>query len=106
MTVAINGCQNASDRWVSVINNENRTESRTCSPSSYSEVYFWISQHANNRPSIQTKKGLMWIQDDNWEILGEWEFGGPKVLLAKIDKQPRDYVLNISADGEISLIEK
>lgn len=103
MTTGIRGCQNDSDRWVSVINHENRGDSRICGPNRFSDLYFWISQHGESRPSIQTKKGLMWIQDDNWKIMGEWEWGGNKIELANVESQPQDYRLNISAEGDISL---
>ncbi|MFI9587732.1 hypothetical protein ACIHCQ_39340 [Streptomyces sp. NPDC052236] len=106
MTTGINGCQNDSDRWVSVVNNENSKDSRICRPHGYTDVYLWISQQGDTRPSVQTKKGLMWIQDDDWRIMGQWEWSDQKVQLAKVESQPQDYLLTITADGDIRLSEK
>ncbi|MFG2638984.1 hypothetical protein ACGFX8_35690 [Streptomyces sp. NPDC048362] len=103
MVVAIRGCKNDSDKWVSVINPERLEDSKVCGPKREDRLHLWISQQGDRRPTIQTKKGVMWIQDDDYRVVGEWDWKGPKLELARVHGSQTDFRLDISADGEITL---
>ena len=58
MTTGIRGCENKSDTTVSVINVEHPGDSAVISAKSYSDVYAWVSQHRNQRFSVNTRQIL------------------------------------------------
>jgi hypothetical protein len=103
MTTGVRGCENQSNATVSFVNVEHPADSAIVPPSSYTEMYAWISQHRNRPLSVQTKKGTCYIWDQDWEIRGQWEGNSSYVTLAIVKHSPQDYKMTVDNEGDISL---
>jgi len=106
MTTGIRGCDNQSNAYVSIVNQEHAGDSQSVAPRSYKEVYAWISQHKGKPLSVQTGRGRCILWDDNWKIKGQWDNGSGEFILAKVKRSPQDFKMTVSATGDISLHER
>ena len=103
MTTAIKGCENNSDRMVSIINPETPSDSRTIGPETTGEVYAWISQHEENPLRIQTKRGTYSIWDKD-HVLWEKEEGERHgKMIATFSENNLDFKVTVYKGGEVSL---